>query len=126
VSTEEAVASIRAAIETARKLRAEATPGPWQDRFIYRAFRAAREDKGLMVGTPPESDWRDGAFCAHARNSDPWEALALAVGAVEFLLASASPNTREHPTMTAAWASAQITLREIAEGLAAHVEKGTK
>jgi hypothetical protein len=54
-----------------RRLHEQATPGPWQTRFMYRALQAARKDAELMFGTAPESDWPDAEFIAAARNALP-------------------------------------------------------
>lgn len=51
-----------------------ATPGPWETRFLYRAWKCwrkhARED-GLLCENNEEADWPDSAFMAHARTDIP-------------------------------------------------------
>ena len=42
-----------------------ATPGPWVTRFIYRLFKAARNDPHMLLGDPAR-DWADAELIAHA------------------------------------------------------------
>lgn len=49
-----------------RERREKATPAPWQTRFVYRMFRAARNCDGLIQNTPSEQDWSDADMVAHA------------------------------------------------------------
>ena len=49
-----------------------ASAGPWEPRFIYRMFGAARRDPKLMLGTDAVHDCPDSEFIAHARADVPW------------------------------------------------------
>jgi hypothetical protein len=42
---------------TLRELLAGATPGPWQERFIYRLFVATRANPDYKLNAPRETDW---------------------------------------------------------------------
>lgn len=48
-----------------------ATPGPWQTRFLYRSFQAARATATLVTDTPDSQDWPDCEFIAAAREAVP-------------------------------------------------------
>jgi hypothetical protein len=79
---------IRRALDEDARLRREATEGPWQARFLYRLFRAARKDRGLLMGAE-EKDWQDAEFIDHARNTDLGSCLRIAVEALRQIAASA-------------------------------------
>lgn len=50
----------------------KASYGPWQTRFIYRAFQEARKSNELLTLPPKHTDWDDSAFMAEARSDVPW------------------------------------------------------
>jgi len=56
-------------IKEGKEAEAKATPGPWETRFLHRAFQSARKDPGLTFHNPSESDWPDAKFIALARNN---------------------------------------------------------
>lgn len=63
--TNESIADMLARL---RKVCADATPGPWQTRFIYRTFKRVRESPGdLLIGDPPEHDWPNAEFMCESR-----------------------------------------------------------
>ncbi len=62
-------------IQKMKKLCEAATDGPWETRFIYRVWDAARKDSTVMFGTTPKQEWKDAEFIAEARSFVP-EAIA--------------------------------------------------
>ena len=48
-----------------------ATKAPWQTRFIYRLFRAARESVIVLMQDGPDKDWPNADFIAQARTDLP-------------------------------------------------------
>ena len=48
-----------------------ATKAPWQTRFIYRLFRAARESVIVLMHDGPDKDWPNADFIAQARTDLP-------------------------------------------------------
>lgn len=52
-------------IKELARLAAEATPGPWQERFIVRLFTAARNDPKLFPMNEPSQDYKNAAYIAN-------------------------------------------------------------
>lgn len=55
-----------ARLKQLEKLCKAATAAPWQTRFIYRMFIAARENAGILMGQDQETDWPNSEFIAES------------------------------------------------------------
>lgn len=100
-------------IERLKELDAKATPGPWQTRFIYRAYSAGRDLPDLEYGTKPEQDWPDCELIAEMRNALP---ELLAQGEILAALAKSHEAQMEYIRKLEAVAEAAKTVSNACSG----------
>jgi hypothetical protein len=121
----EALASIRAAIEEARKLRAAATTGPWErggdrnDVWISGRDR----DANVICDLVRRADWirsflsdeDESNICLilSAKNSDPWSALAEAVKALEAISIPIGPGACYTLAGEQCWCNQHVAVRSL-------------
>jgi hypothetical protein len=74
---------------TLRELLAGATPGPWQERFIYRLFVATRANPDYKLNAPKETDWPTAQLIARC---DP-ATMGAVLEALEWAERSAPPQS---------------------------------
>lgn len=87
----------RELIEKAEKLDRDATPGPWQTRFLFRVLDAVRRHArrlGLLLSDEPGQDWNDAAFCAESRTLLP--ALAAELRKLTAALVAAEDTAKSY------------------------------
>ena len=83
--------------ERAEKLDRNATPGPWQTRFLFRVIAAVRRHArrlGLLLSDEPGQDWNDAAFCAESRTLLP--ALAAELRKLTAALVAAEDTAKSY------------------------------